>query len=66
MVHPTVERIGNNMFEVISNDQLAPNVHRMVVSAPRVASARKAGQFVIVRLAEGAERIPLTIADADV
>ena len=53
------------MFEVLSNDILAPQVHRMVVRAPRVAAARRPGQFVIVRLQEGAERIPLTIADAD-
>jgi len=37
----------------------------MVIRAPRVAAARKPGQFVIVRLDEGHERIPLTIADAD-
>lgn len=53
------------MFEVISNDILAPNLHRMVVHAPRVATARKAGQFVIVRADRGDERIPLTIGDAD-
>ena len=53
------------MFEVVSNQQLAPHVHRLVVRAPRVAAARQAGQFVIVRHAEQAERIPLTIADAD-
>ena len=53
------------MFEVLSNDPLAPEVHRLVVSAPRVAKARRPGQFVIVRLDEGCERIPLTIADAD-
>src|SRR6185369_18068638 len=53
------------MFEVISNDILAPNLHRMVVRAPRVATARKAGQFVIVRADHGDERIPLTIGDAD-
>jgi len=53
------------MFEVISNDILAPNLHRMVVLAPRVATARKAGQFVIVRADRGDERIPLTIGDAD-
>ena len=53
------------MFEVVTNEVLAPQVHRMVVRAPRVAAARKPGQFVIVRLCEGAERIPLTIADAD-
>ncbi len=53
------------MFRIRSNEVIAPNVHRLVVEAPRVAKARQAGQFVIVRLKEGAERIPLTIADAD-
>ena len=53
------------MFEVLSNEKLAPQVHRMVVKAPRVAKARKAGQFVIVHHKKDAERIPLTIADAD-
>jgi len=53
------------MFEVISNEILAENLHKMVVSAPRVAVARKPGQFVIVRLDRGEERIPLTISDAD-
>ncbi len=53
------------MFKVISNDILAPNLHKMVVHAPRVALARKAGQFVIVRADKGQERIPLTIGDAD-
>ena len=53
------------MFAIVRNEELAPQVHRLVVEAPRVASARRPGQFVIVRLREGAERIPLTIADAD-
>ncbi len=53
------------MFRVLSIEQIAPDVHRLVVEAPRVASARQAGQFVIVRAAENSERIPLTIADAD-
>lgn len=53
------------MFEVIQNDLLAPNLHRMVVRAPRVAAARKAGQFVIVHADREAERVPLTIGDAD-
>jgi len=52
--------------KVVSNDVLAPGVHRLVVTAPRVARARRPGQFVIVRKDDGAERIPLTIADADV
>lgn len=53
------------MFEVLSNAILAPSLHRLVIRAPRIAAARKPGQFVIVRAAEGEERIPLTIADAD-
>jgi ferredoxin--NADP+ reductase len=53
------------MYEVLSNDILAPNLHRLVVRAPRIVPVRKPGQFVIVRLAKGEERIPLTIGDAD-
>ncbi|MBU5611848.1 sulfide/dihydroorotate dehydrogenase-like FAD/NAD-binding protein [Geomonas azotofigens] len=53
------------MFEVVSNEILAENLHKMVLVAPRIAKARKAGQFVMVRLAQGEERIPLTIGDAD-
>ena len=53
------------MFEILVNETLAPHLHRIVVRAPRIAAARKPGQFVIVRAAEGEERIPLTIGDAD-
>ena len=53
------------MFAVLRNDLIAPKLHRIVVRAPRIAAARKPGQFVIVRERAGAERIPLTIGDAD-
>jgi ferredoxin--NADP+ reductase len=53
------------MHRIVSRTQLSPNVARLVVHAPRIAQIRKPGQFVIVRRAAGAERIPLTIADAD-
>lgn len=53
------------MFEVKSKTELAPQVWRLEVAAPRVASSRQPGQFVIVRANEKSERIPLTIADAD-
>ena len=53
------------MLEIIAKQGLSPNVTRLDVKAPRLAKIRQAGQFVIVHRAEGAERIPLTIADAD-
>jgi ferredoxin--NADP+ reductase len=53
------------MHPVVSKSSLSPNVTRLVVEAPRIAEIRQPGQFVIVRLGPGAERIPLTIAAAD-
>ncbi len=53
------------MHVVISNTPLSPNVNRLEVVAPRIAEIRQPGQFVIVLRCEGAERIPLTVADAD-
>ncbi|MGZ4770845.1 MAG: sulfide/dihydroorotate dehydrogenase-like FAD/NAD-binding protein [Ilumatobacteraceae bacterium] len=56
---------GTAGHEVISNTRLSTDVHRLVIRAPRVADVRQPGQFVIVRLGPGAERIPLTIAESD-
>ncbi|MDD2762343.1 MAG: sulfide/dihydroorotate dehydrogenase-like FAD/NAD-binding protein [Opitutaceae bacterium] len=53
------------MHAIIARTQLSPNVTRLDVAAPRIAEIRRPGQFVIVRRTEGAERIPLTIADAN-
>ena len=53
------------MHEIIAKRQLSPNVTRLDVVASRIAQIRQPGQFVIVHRSEGAERIPLTIADAD-
>ncbi|HMP83440.1 MAG TPA: sulfide/dihydroorotate dehydrogenase-like FAD/NAD-binding protein [Verrucomicrobiota bacterium] len=53
------------MHQVLAKQTLSPNVTRLDVRAPRIAQIRQPGQFVIVHLAEGSERIPLTIADAD-
>ncbi len=53
------------MHTILSRQQLSPNVTRLDVQAQRIAQIRQPGQFVIVHLGEGAERIPLTIADAD-
>lgn len=53
------------MHHVLVNERLSPNVTRLVIDAPRIAEIRQPGQFVIVHLGPGAERIPLTIADGD-
>jgi len=53
------------MAAILENVRIAPQVFRMLVSAPEVARHRHAGQFVIVRPTPKSERIPLTIADAD-
>ena len=53
------------MHQIVAKSQLSPNVTRLVVEAPRIAQIREPGQFVIVHLGPGAERIPLTIADSD-
>jgi ferredoxin--NADP+ reductase len=53
------------MNEILENMLLSEHVNRYLVHAPRIAQRRKAGQFVIVRIDERGERIPLTIADAD-
>ncbi|HIC94963.1 MAG TPA: sulfide/dihydroorotate dehydrogenase-like FAD/NAD-binding protein [Anaerolineae bacterium] len=53
------------MYEILAKESLAPVTKLMVVSAPEVARKAKAGQFVIVRVVEEGERVPLTIADYD-
>lgn len=54
------------MHTILSKEVLAPDVVRFWVEAPHIARKRRPGQFVIVRIDEDGERIPLTIADADV
>ena len=50
---------------ILSRDKLAPGIHVMRIAAPAVARKAQAGQFVIIRVDERGERIPLTIADWD-
>jgi NAD(P)H-flavin reductase len=52
-------------YTILEKKQIAPQVHLMKVLAPDVAKAAKAGQFIILRIDETSERIPLTIADFD-
>jgi len=51
------------MYKIVKKELLAPNIYLMNIEAPRVARSAKPGQFVIVRLGERGERIPLTISD---
>lgn len=53
------------MFRILDTRQLASDVKWFKIDAPLVARHREPGQFVIIRLAETGERIPLTMADAD-
>jgi len=53
------------MFRILDAKQLASDVKWFRIEAPLVAKHRRPGQFVIIRLDETGERIPLTIADAD-
>ena len=53
------------MFEIIEQEVLAENIYRQRIKAPRIAKYANPGQFVIVRINEKGERIPLTIADFD-
>ena len=53
------------MNKIVKKEQFSEKVFKLVVEAPLIAKARRAGHFVIVRVGEKGERIPLTIAGSD-
>ena len=53
------------MYEIVKKQVLSDNVKLIGIKAPMVAKKAKAGQFIILRIDEKGERIPLTIADYD-
>lgn len=53
------------MYQVLHKEKLGPDIWLYRIKAPDVARYRKPGQFVILRISEEGERIPITIADAD-
>ncbi len=53
------------MYRIIKKEALNPTVSKMVIEAPLVARKAQAGQFIILRVDDRGERIPLTIADYD-
>lgn len=53
------------MFKILKKEELSPNVYAMEIDAPRVAKKAEPGQFIVLRVDEKGERIPLTIANFD-
>lgn len=53
------------MFKILEKYELGPKIHFALLDAPLIARKAQAGQFVIIRVTEQGERIPLTIADYD-
>lgn len=56
---------ATSMFQIVEARFLAPDIKLLKIEAPLIARKRKAGQFVIVRVDDHGERIPLTIADSN-
>lgn len=53
------------MYKIVKKEVLSPNIYLMDIEAPRVAKSCYPGQFVIIKMDEKGERIPLTICDYD-
>jgi NAD(P)H-flavin reductase len=53
------------LYKILEREDLVPGIHLFKMEAPAVAQKARAGQFVVVRIDERGERIPLTIADWD-
>jgi ferredoxin--NADP+ reductase len=54
------------MYEIRFKENIAPNTYKMKIFAPRVAKKARPGQFIILRVTDNGERIPLTINDSDI
>lgn len=54
------------MNKIVLKKQLSEKVFLFEIEAPLIAKSRKAGNFIIVRVGENGERVPLTIADASI
>ena len=53
------------MYKILKREDLVPNIHLFEIEAPAVARKAQPGQFVVVRIDETGERIPVTVADFD-
>jgi ferredoxin--NADP+ reductase len=57
---------GVVVYRIIQKEILAPTITKYIIEAPYVARKRKAGNFVIIRVDETGERIPLTLVDSNI
>ncbi len=53
------------MYEILNKINLCPDIKEIIINAPAISQKTKPGQFVIIRIDEKGERIPITIADYD-
>jgi len=53
------------VYKILSKRTLGPQIREYVIEAPEIARAAKSGQFIVLRLHERGERVPLTIVDTD-
>src|ERR1035438_3523386 len=59
------EYAGGSVFKIVQAHFIAPGIKRFTIEAPRIARKQRPGQFVILRICENGERIPLTIERSD-
>lgn len=64
-VAPRVKSKRTEGFEILEKSEISPNVHEIIVKAPKVAEKAQPGQFVIVMVDEKSERVPFTLCDWD-
>ncbi|MFP5204825.1 MAG: sulfide/dihydroorotate dehydrogenase-like FAD/NAD-binding protein [Acidobacteriota bacterium] len=65
MALPRATEAHNAMYRIVEARDVGFRIRQFVIEAPRIAHKHRPGQFVILRLREGGERIPLTIKSAD-
>lgn len=53
------------MYKIVEKEVLSPTINKYVIKAPFIAKKRKAGNFVMLRVVENGERIPITLVDSD-
>ena len=53
------------MYEIVDKQNVGPNLTQYEINAPRIAKSRQCGQFVMVRVDENGERLPLTVAQTN-